>query len=68
MNKIQPGSIAYDVNPPVKIVGEMSMRDYFAAHVVMGMYAGDYDLSREERAEAAYEMADIMLKQRRKKK
>ena len=65
MDKPMPGSIIY-TNPPVEIRGDMTLRDYFAAHVVMGMYAGDYDLNREERATAAYEMADTMLKQRLK--
>ena len=67
MSEIKPGSIIYTNNPLVEIKGEMTLRDYFAAHVVMGMYAGDYDLRQEERAEMAYEMADVMLKQRKKK-
>lgn len=39
----------------------MTLRDYFAAKAMLGMYAGDYDINKEERARAAYQMADEML-------
>jgi len=40
----------------------VTLRDYFAAKAMLGMYAaGDYDLNQEERARVAYQMADEML-------
>jgi hypothetical protein len=44
----------------------MSLRDWFAGQAIMGMKAGDYDLYPSEYAEAAYELADAMLKARGK--
>ena len=64
MSELKPEPVIYNKNPPVEIKGGMTLRDYFAAHVLMGMYAGDYDLNVRERAEAAYETADAMLIER----
>ena len=72
MDEIQPGSIIYDTNPPVKIVGEMSLRDYFAAKAMQGLLMGSYeDLTKEywdSIPNDAYAMADAMLEQRLKEK
>lgn len=72
MNELMPGSIIYDVNPPVKIVGEMSLRDYFAAHAMQSLllspaneWPAGLDISVSE---AAYDMADSMLEARVKNK
>jgi hypothetical protein len=67
MSEIKPGSIIYNNNPSVEIKGEMTLRDYFAAQAMLGMYGDSYDLDTSTRAEFAYEMADVMLKQRMKK-
>jgi hypothetical protein len=65
VDEIQPGSIIYDTNPPVKIVGEMSLRDYFAAKAMHGVMARTTDQSGIARW--SYEMADAMLKARMEK-
>lgn len=50
----------------------MSLRDYFAAKAMQGMYASDTpewflpDGQEYRRAEAAYRLADAMLKERAK--
>ena len=65
MDEIKPGSIIYDTNPPVKIVGEMSLRDYFAAKAMPGVMARTLDQGGIARW--SYEMADAMLKARMEK-
>ena len=71
MNELMPGSIIYDVNPPVKIVGEMSLRDYFAAKAMQSLllspaneWPAGLDISVSK---AAYDMADSMLEARMEK-
>lgn len=49
--------------------GGMSLRDYFAAKAMQGMFASDTDEWNEQgdwesRAKSAYNMADAMLKAR----
>jgi hypothetical protein len=40
----------------------VTLRDYFAAKAMLGMYAaGEYYPNQEERARVAYQMADEML-------
>ncbi len=72
MNELMPGSVIYDVNPSVKIVGEMSLRDYFAAQAMQGLLMGGYeDLTKEywdSIPNDAYAMADAMLKARMENK
>ena len=67
-NTLMPGSIIYDVNPPVKIVGEMSLRDYFAAKAMQSLlmaptdsWPNGVDISVSV---AAYQLADSMLEAR----
>ena len=70
MNELMPGSVIYDVNPSVKIVGEVTLRDYFAAKAMQGLLMGSYeDLTKEywdSIPNDAYAMADAMLKERLK--
>ena len=63
---IQPGSIIFDTNPPVKIVGDMCLRDYFAAKAMQGILAfnGGNNHKDAHVAEGCYHMADAMLKAR----
>jgi hypothetical protein len=45
----------------------MTLRDYFAAKAMQGMFAADIDKGAifiTEKAKIAYEMADAMLKER----
>ena len=42
----------------------MTLRDYFAAKAMQGYMHDCYDLDHKERAAAAYEQADEMLKAR----
>lgn len=67
---IQPGSIIHDTNPPVKIVGEMTLRDYFAAKAMQGILAfnGGNNCKDAQVAEGCYDMADAMLKAKNAKK
>lgn len=72
MDKPMPGSIIYDVNPTVKIVGEMSLRDYFAAQAMQSFLlspANEWPAGLNiSVSEAAYDMADSMLEARMKRK
>lgn len=46
----------------------MTLRDYFAAKAVQGMFAADTSesyISAERKASLAYEMADAMMKARK---
>jgi hypothetical protein len=46
---------------------EMTLRDYFAAKALQGMFAADTSESvipEQKKAEIAYRMADAMLKER----
>ena len=47
-------------------VGGMSLRDYFAAKAMQGLLSMDLkpDVENEELAEAAYAIADAMIKER----
>jgi hypothetical protein len=72
---IQPGSIIHDKNPPVKIVGEMTLRDYFATQAMQGLLANGWlaeerDINLQagyhEIAVDAYMMAEAMLKARKR--
>ena len=80
MDDIKPGSIIYDKNPPVKIVGEMSLRDYFAAKAMQAVLKDQYEndmligegyvdtgMNEDICAQVSYIMADAMLKARMEK-
>ena len=43
-----------------------TLRDEFAMAAMAGMHAADTDISKGECATAAYQMADIMLEERKK--
>lgn len=79
MNELKPGQVVfYDDNPPVVIKqGEMSLRDYFAAKALQGICSRPLmDLANEASSiekdvktyvtDAAYSIADVMLKARKK--
>ena len=71
---IEPGSIIYNTNPPVKIVGEMTLRDYFAAKAMQAdLHPGLYHMITHEAenkydaiAAVAYFQADAMLRARKR--
>lgn len=44
----------------------LTVRDYFAAKAMQGFMNECYDLSHEEKAKYAYELADLMMKERAK--
>ena len=43
-----------------------TLRDEFAMAAMAGMHAADTDISKGECATAAYQMADIMMEERKK--
>ena len=43
-----------------------TLRDDFAMAAMAGMHAADTDISKGECATAAYQMADIMMEERKK--
>lgn len=43
-----------------------TLRDEFAMAAMAGMHAADTDISKRECATAAYQMADIMMEERKK--
>ena len=74
MNKDTGGS-AFPVTPTDKS-GQiaptecgMTLRDYFAAKAMQGMFAADTpesSIHEEQKAKFAYQMADLMIKERSK--
>ena len=67
MNNGGPAFPTQDQNYEQKYAGEgMTLRDYFAAKAMQGMFAVDMPCPANKRAEVAYEMADAMLKEREK--
>lgn len=72
MNTTNHGGPAFPVHPDIGTQephAGMTLRDYFAAKAMQGMFASDTDDWNEQgdwtsRAESAYEMADAMLKAR----
>lgn len=74
MEKINSGAPAFPSTRKVGSVeltdGGMSLRDYFAAKAMQGMFAADTDTSVmpiERKAAEAYLMADAMIAAREKK-
>lgn len=68
MEKINDGGPAFPSHGTMgEVVCEgMTLRDYFAAKAMQGMYASDTDSwnangNEDARAKGAYEMADAML-------
>lgn len=66
------GGPAFPVNysneaddPKVMPTPGMSLRDWFAGMAMQGMFSFNVPGSKETRAEAAYEMADAMIKARK---
>ena len=62
---------AGDENLHFTIASDLTLRDYFAAKAIMLAYSeairtSEDDWNYEELAEAAYDMADAMLKEREK--
>ncbi len=69
MSTANNGGPAFPVHWPTATSSGITLRDYFAAKAMQGMFASDTDDWNEQgdwtsRAESAYEMADAMLKAR----
>lgn len=66
MSKIEDGGPAFPHSRLGSDCDGMSLRDYFAAKAMQGvlMNPGGLDMHDPEIAEAAYEMADSMLRAR----
>jgi hypothetical protein len=57
--------LAFDLDADASDIERgMTLRDYFAAKAMLGYMNDCYDLEPTERATAAYEQADEMLKAR----
>lgn len=63
----EDGGVAFPANPETDHSG-MSLRDYFAGQVLMGLAANDayYDETSQTSAGIAYRQADAMLRERSK--
>ena len=71
MIKPIPGGVFLaHTKPSLDIEGMMNLRDYFAAKALLGFLShnGGNSLRDHQLAEAAYDMADQMLKARNAKK
>jgi len=57
------------VTTPISMSETLTLRDQFAMVALTGIVANpDYDLYNGDKARVAYEIADAMLKERKKKK